>query len=113
MNDVNEYMTILVLIFIAGSLASFLRYSIFAVVAERMVARMKTKLYSSILDQEIAFIDKNTSGELISCLSSDTTLLQVFMSQSLPKAVVSIVKAIVSICLIFVTSPQCRSERNW
>mmetsp|Transcript_31539 Transcript_31539/g.36404 ORF Transcript_31539/g.36404 Transcript_31539/m.36404 type:complete len:340 (-) Transcript_31539:2652-3671(-) len=106
MEDVNYYMTVSVLIFIAGSLAGFVRYSIFAIVAERMVARMRIELYSSILDQEIAFFDENKSGELISRLGSDTTLLQVVMSQSLPEAVVNIVKAIVSICLIFVISPE-------
>eukprot|EP00592_Proboscia_alata_P015248 CAMPEP_0194397898 /NCGR_PEP_ID=MMETSP0174-20130528/125801_1 /TAXON_ID=216777 /ORGANISM="Proboscia alata, Strain PI-D3" /LENGTH=706 /DNA_ID=CAMNT_0039194129 /DNA_START=40 /DNA_END=2158 /DNA_ORIENTATION=- len=110
MEDVNYYMTVSVLIFIAGSLAGFVRYSIFAIVAERMVARMRIELYSSILDQEIAFFDENKSGELISRLGSDTTLLQVVMSQSLPEAVVNIVKAIVSICLIFVISPAAGSH---
>mmetsp|Transcript_52630 Transcript_52630/g.53022 ORF Transcript_52630/g.53022 Transcript_52630/m.53022 type:complete len:121 (-) Transcript_52630:205-567(-) len=106
MNDLNEYITILVLIFIAGSVTSFLRYSICTIVAKRMVARIGIELYSSILDQEIAFFDKNKSGKLISRLGSDTMLLQVVMSQRLPKAVANIVKAIVSTCLIFVISLQ-------
>eukprot|EP00593_Proboscia_inermis_P003892 CAMPEP_0171325526 /NCGR_PEP_ID=MMETSP0816-20121228/116862_1 /TAXON_ID=420281 /ORGANISM="Proboscia inermis, Strain CCAP1064/1" /LENGTH=124 /DNA_ID=CAMNT_0011824721 /DNA_START=339 /DNA_END=713 /DNA_ORIENTATION=- len=90
MNDLNEYITILVLIFIAGSVTSFLRYSICTIVAKRMVARIGIELYSSILDQEIAFFDKNKSGKLISRLGSDTMLLQVVMSQRLPEAVASI-----------------------
>ncbi|GFH51744.1 hypothetical protein CTEN210_08220 [Chaetoceros tenuissimus] len=105
MKDINYYMLISVIIFIAGIFAGFLRGSIFAVVGERMVARLRIQLYSSILSQDIAFFDEHKSGELISRLGSDTTLLQNAISMSIPEAVNNIVKALVSIVLVFVISP--------
>ena len=105
MKDINYYMMISVIIFIAGIFAGFLRGSIFAVVGERMVARLRIQLYSSILSQDIAFFDEHKSGELISRLGSDTTLLQNAISMSFPEAINNIVKALVSIVLVFVISP--------
>uniref|UniRef100_A0A7S3QFU2 Bile salt export pump n=1 Tax=Chaetoceros debilis TaxID=122233 RepID=A0A7S3QFU2_9STRA len=106
MADINYYMLISILIFIAGIFAGFLRGSIFGVVAERMVARLRNDLYGSILKQDIAFFDENKSGELVSRLGSDTTLLQGVVGMSLPEALINIVKAIVSIVLIFIISPE-------
>jgi len=106
MEDVNRYMLLSIIIFISGTFAGFLRFAIFAVAAERCVARLRIQLYGSILDQDIAFFDEHKSGELISRLGSDTTLLQGVVSQSLPEAIGSIVKAIVSITLIFYISPE-------
>lgn len=36
---------------------------------------MRTTVFSAILRQEIAFFDKNKTGELINRLSADTTLV--------------------------------------
>jgi len=71
-----------------------------------MVARLRNDLYGSILKQDIAFFDENKSGELVSRLGSDTTLLQGVVGMSLPEALINIVKAIVSIVLIFIISPE-------
>lgn len=106
MKDINYYMLISIIIFVAGILAGFLRGAIFAVIGERMVARVRCDLYSSILDQDIAFFDEHKSGELISRLGSDTMLLQNVISLSLPEAIVNITKAIVSIVLILYISPE-------
>jgi len=106
MADVNGYMLRSIIIFIVGCVAGFFRFAIFAVAAERCVARLRIQLYGSILNQDIAFFDEHKSGELISRLGSDTTLLQGVVSQSLPEAIGSVVKAIVSITLIFYISPE-------
>ena len=94
------------IIFLSGTVAGFFRGAIFAIIGERMVARLRIQLYGSILKQEIAFFDEHKSGELVSMLGSDTTLLQGVISLSLPEATVNIVKAIVSVILIFVISPK-------
>ncbi|KAK2119233.1 ATP-binding cassette sub- B member 10, mitochondrial [Saguinus oedipus] len=42
---------------------------------QRIVNRLRTSLFSSILRQEVAFFDKTRTGELINRLSSDAALL--------------------------------------
>jgi len=106
MSDVHYYMLVSIIIFLSGSVATFIRFSIFAVAAERCVARLRIQLYGSILNQDIAFFDVHKSGELISRLGSDTTLLQGVVSQSIPESLGNIVKAIVSVILTFYISPE-------
>lgn len=106
MSNVNTYMALSLIIFFAGTVAGFLRGAIFGVIGERMVARIRIQLYTSVLKQDIAFFDTHKSGELISRLSNDTTLLQNIMSQSLPEAIVNIAKGITSVALTFFISPQ-------
>ena len=69
-----------------------------------MVARLRFQLYGAILKQEIGFFDEHKSGELVSRLGSDTTLLQSVLSQSLPEAVLGVIKVIVAIALMFYIS---------
>lgn len=42
---------------------------------QRIVKRLRTTMFSSIVKQETAFFDKTRTGELINRLSSDTALL--------------------------------------
>ena len=106
MADINYYMLISIVIFASGMIVSFFRVCIFNIVGERMVSRLRIKLYSSILSQEIAFFDEEKSGELVSRLGSDTTLLQGVISQSFPEALSNVAKAIASVALTFIISPE-------
>ena len=61
-------------------------------------------MYKQILGQEIAFFDEHKSGELVSRLGSDTTLLQSVVSQSLPDFLTQFIKAISAMVLMFYIS---------
>lgn len=50
---------------------------------QRIVKRLRTTLFSSILKQETAFFDKTRTGELINRLSSDTALLGRSLTENL------------------------------
>jgi len=104
MSEINDRMVIVVVVFLVAMVAGWLRGAILAVIGERMVARLRNVLYASILSQEIAFFDEHKSGELVSRLGSDTTLLQTVISQSLPEACLGLAKTIVAIVLMFYIS---------
>ncbi|KAL3803461.1 hypothetical protein ACHAWO_002469 [Cyclotella atomus] len=104
MSSINRYLIIAIIVTIAGIVAGFLRVTIQGVVGERVVARLRCRLYSKILKQEIAFFDEHKSGELVSRLGSDTTLLQTVVSQNLPDFVTQLIKAITAIVLMFYLS---------
>lgn len=61
-------------------------------------------VYATPLLAEIAFFDEHKSGELVSRLGSDTTLLQSVVSQSLPDFCTQTIKAIVAMILMFYLS---------
>jgi ABC-type multidrug transport system fused ATPase/permease subunit len=106
MSDINRWMMIAIIITILGILAGFLRATIQGVIGERVVARLRCHLYDRILHQEIAFFDEHKSGELVSRLGSDTTLLQTVVSTSLPEVLTQSVKAVAGLFLMFYISPK-------
>jgi len=64
------------IIFVAGSLASFLRMYCFQLAGQRFVARIRVDVFRAIASQEIAFFDTTRTGELTNRLSSDTQVIQ-------------------------------------
>lgn len=61
---------------ILGSFLSFGRSYLFAYAGEQLVARIRRRLFKSMLLQEVEFFDTCRTGELISRLSSDTVILK-------------------------------------
>jgi ATP-binding cassette subfamily B protein len=105
-SDINRVMVIAIAIHFSAVLAGFFRLSIMTVAGERVVARLRNNLYSSLLKQEIAFFDDHKTGELVSRLSSDTTLVQQAVSQAVPEVMLGVVKLVTAIGLMFWLSPK-------
>lgn len=106
MRAISETMIWVLTVHAGGILFGWIRASIMGVAGERIVARLRNQLYESLLKQEIAFFDDHRTGELLSRLTSDTSLLQGGTSQALPEVLLGIVKLVVSIGLMFWISPQ-------
>jgi ABC-type multidrug transport system fused ATPase/permease subunit len=66
---------VLSIAFVIGSIATFIRMSLFTIAGERIVARMRRNLFQSIMEQEIGFFDVTRTGELMNRLSADTVLI--------------------------------------
>ena len=105
MDGINHYMMLAIIITIVGIIAGFIRATIQGVIGERVVARLRCKLYKQILMQEIGFFDTHKSGELVSRLGSDTTLLQSVVSESLPNVVSELLKNVPK-CIPHVPDPR-------
>jgi ATP-binding cassette subfamily B protein len=58
------------------AVAGALRFALFTVSGERIVARLRADLFARLMEQEIAFFDQKKTGELTNRLASDTTVLQ-------------------------------------
>ena len=101
MSDIHKAMILVMVLHVSGVVAQFVRHAIMGAVGERLVARLRNQLYGSILKQEIAFFDEHKSGELVSRLGSDTTLLQNATSQSIPEFGLGMIKLFVSVGLMF------------
>ncbi|GFO16380.1 ABC transporter b family protein [Plakobranchus ocellatus] len=74
--SLNRTVLTLLGIYMVGALTSLLRSYLFTLAGQRLVARLRTKLFTSVVEQEIAFFDVNRTGELCNRLSSDTSVLQ-------------------------------------
>lgn len=93
-------------IFAVQSIALGVRYFLFAVAGERVVARLRERVYGSILGQDIAFFDERRTGELTNRLAADTTTLQNAVTNSLPNFVRDVVVTLGVVAMLFLTSPK-------
>ncbi len=74
--DLDGLALLLVALFLVQGVFAMLRAWLFTVSGERVVARLRERLYGAILRQDIAFFDAARTGELTNRLASDTTVLQ-------------------------------------
>ncbi|MBX2800602.1 MAG: ATP-binding cassette domain-containing protein [Myxococcales bacterium] len=93
-------------LFLVQSVFSMLRAWLFTVAGERVVARLRTDLYSAILHQDIAFFDKSRTGELTNRLASDTTVLQNTVTVNVSMGLRFAVGAIGSVAMLAWMSPE-------
>jgi ATP-binding cassette subfamily B protein len=83
------------------SVASFARAYFFTLAGERVVARLRQRLYASLIRQEIGFFDGERTGELVSRLGSDTAVLQNSVTVNVSMALRFALQAIGSIVILF------------
>lgn len=91
----------LTLIFVLGSSANFGRIYLLRTVGEKLVARLRSRLFAKILSQDLYFFDVGPTlkgmktGDLISRLSSDTQII----SKSLSGNISDGARALISGCV--------------
>ncbi|WP_437677682.1 ABC transporter ATP-binding protein [Sorangium sp. So ce131] len=88
------------------SVAVALRYVLFATAGERVVARLRARLFEHVLRQEMAFFDAHRTGELTSRLASDTTVLQNAVSVDISMALRLAASVVGGLGFLVYTSPR-------
>ncbi len=72
----NQYFILLLAIVLVMAVFSALRFYLVMWLGERIVADIRSKLYQHILKMEPAFFEATRTGEVLSRLTTDTTLVQ-------------------------------------
>jgi len=93
-------------LFAVGSAANFGRVYLMRTSAERIIARVRRNLFQSIVSQEIEFFDKNRTGELISRLSSDTTVVGKSLTSNISDGLRSLASGLVGSGMMLYISPK-------
>ncbi|XP_035928295.1 ATP-binding cassette sub-family B member 10, mitochondrial isoform X2 [Halichoerus grypus] len=93
-------------VFLCGAAANAVRVYLMQTSGQRIVNRLRTSLFSSVLRQEVAFFDKTRTGELINRLSSDTALLGRSVTENLSDGLRAGAQASVGIGMMFFVSPN-------
>ncbi|KAF6073051.1 ATP binding cassette subfamily B member 10 [Phyllostomus discolor] len=93
-------------VFLCGAAANAVRVYLMQTSGQRIVNRLRTSLFSSILRQEVAFFDKTRTGELINRLSSDTALLGYSVTENLSDGLRAGAQASVGVGMMFFVSPH-------
>ncbi|CAL5872438.1 uncharacterized protein PFLUO_LOCUS6702 [Penicillium psychrofluorescens] len=96
-------------VLLVGAAANYGRIIILRIVGERIVARLRSKLFRQTFVQDAEFFDANRVGDLISRLSSDTIIVGKSITQNLSDGLRATVSGAAGFGLMAYTSLQLSS----
>lgn len=99
-------------LFLVGAAASFLRVTLLSVASESIAARLRTRLFGAVLSKNTAFYDRHRTGDLISRLSTDTTVAAKGLTETVARGLRAAVSAMGGTVLLVYLSPQLSLVRG-
>ncbi|AGA77462.1 ABC transporter ATP-binding protein [Echinicola vietnamensis] len=105
-SNINTIALVLIGILFVQSVFSFFRVWLFALVSERSMRDIRLSLYSRLVNLPMSFFDKRRTGELISRITSDVSLLQDTFSVTLAELFRQIITLLAGTVFLFVTTPR-------
>jgi ATP-binding cassette subfamily B protein len=88
------------------SLGSFARFYLVSWLGERVVADIRRDVFDHVIDLSPAFYEVTRTGEILSRLTTDTTLLQTVIGTSASYALRNLLLLVGGLVLLVVTSPK-------
>ncbi|KAK4773363.1 hypothetical protein SAY87_028382 [Trapa incisa] len=104
LHAVNRTILEIFMVVVIGSICTAVRAWLFSSASERVVARLRKKLFSHLINQEIAFFDVTRTGELLSRLSEDTQIIKNAATTNLSEALRNLSTAFIGLGFMFATS---------
>jgi len=105
-DDINGIAFILLGILLIQSVFSFFRVWLFAQVSEKSMRDIRKAIYSRLVHLPMTFFDKRRTGELISRITSDVSLLQDTFSITLAELMRQIITLLAGIGFLLYTTPK-------
>ncbi|XP_007448746.1 PREDICTED: ATP-binding cassette sub-family B member 9 isoform X2 [Lipotes vexillifer] len=106
MEQFSTAVTVMCALAIGSSFAAGIRGGIFTLIFARLNIRLRNRLFRSLVSQETSFFDENRTGDLISRLTSDTTMVSDLVSQNINIFLRNTVKVTGVVVLMFSLSWQ-------
>jgi ATP-binding cassette subfamily B protein len=105
-NLINTTFISLFLVACAVALSTSLRFYMVSWLGERITADIRKAIYSHVLYQSPEFFETTQSGEILSRLNTDTTLIQTLIGTSLSMAIRNIFLLLGGLVMMFITSAK-------
>ncbi len=102
----NQALLVLLGVILALAAASYTRFYLVHRVAERVMADLRKKLYTHLLALDPAYFETHKTGDQVSRINTDTTVLQMVVTTTLPMAFRHLLTMIGGIVMLFVVSPS-------
>jgi ATP-binding cassette subfamily B protein len=103
---IDRYFFLLIAVVAFMGVASAIRFYLVSWIGERVVADVRDKVFSHVLSLSPYFFESTRTGEVLSRLTADTTLVQTVVGSSASFALRSLVMSIGSLVLMVFTSPK-------
>lgn len=96
---------ILIIIFILGTLSSFLQSYLMVEISQDSIKSIRDKMFKHMQKLPIRYFDQNTNGSIMSIYTNDSDVLRQFITQSLPQTFSSIITIVFSFISMLILSP--------
>ncbi|MGH6778820.1 MAG: ABC transporter ATP-binding protein/permease [Bradyrhizobium sp.] len=103
---INSYFGVMIAVVAVLALASASRYYLVMTIGERIVADLRSDVFSHLISLSSSFFDSARSGELISRLTADTTQIKSAVGASVSIALRNLLLFFGAIVMMVVTSPR-------
>ena len=102
--SVSIILTIAIALILA--IGSYFRANLINQIGESVIADIRVKLFSHILSQSTAWFESAKSGDILSRLTVDTSIVQTVLGSTLSMAIRNIILLIGGLVLVIVSSPK-------
>ncbi|MEE8295538.1 MAG: ABC transporter transmembrane domain-containing protein, partial [Sphingomonadales bacterium] len=103
---INNYFKMLFIVGAFWSTALFFRFRLVTLLGERVVADIRKKVHSNLVNMSPVFFETNRPGEISSRLTADTTLIQTVVGSSVSIALRSVFTMVGGMGLLFFLNPK-------
>ncbi|MBI3441154.1 MAG: ATP-binding cassette domain-containing protein [Proteobacteria bacterium] len=101
----NQALLVLLGIILLLAAASYTRFYLVYWVAERSIAEVRKKIYQHLLSLDPAYFETHKTGDQVSRINTDTTVLQMVLTTNLPMACRHVLTMAGGMVMLFVVSP--------
>ena len=105
-DTINRYFVALFAVAVAMAVFGGLRFYFVSWIGERVVADLRSAVFGRVIAMDPAFFETTQTGEVLSRLNTDTTLVQTVVGSSISVALRTAFMLVGSIVLLIVTSPR-------
>jgi ATP-binding cassette subfamily B protein len=105
-SNIGTYFLALIAVSAVMGLASATRFYLVTWIGERIVADVRSRVFSHVLSLSPSFFETTRTGEILSRLTADTTLVQTVIGSSASFALRNFVMGVGSLAMMAVTSPK-------
>lgn len=96
----------MVVVYIIHSICTFLQTKISAVLSQNIVKKMREDLFRHIVNLPVRYLDSNSHGDIMSCMTNDIENISTTVSQSLSSMFSGILTIIGTVIMMTVLCPQ-------
>lgn len=104
--NLDQYFIGLMAVVAALAVASFSRYYLVSWIGERVISDIRKAVFGNILTLNPGFFEKTRTGEVLSRLTTDTTLIQTVIGSSISVALRNVLSFAGGLGLLIYTSPK-------
>jgi len=104
--ELDSIVLVIVVVFCVNAVLVWLRHYSISWIGERVVADVRSRVFGHVLSLSPSFFERTRTGEVLSRLTADTTLVQTVVGSSASFALRNLVMAVGSLAMMTITSPK-------